>query len=42
MVCDDFALPWGRLRIRLRAAGFIDTKTCAVSETRTATRFQRR
>lgn len=35
-------LPEATLRSRLRAAGFIDTKTCAVSETRTATRFQRR
>jgi hypothetical protein len=30
------------LRTRLRAAGFIDTKSCTVSEIRAATRFQRR
>ena len=36
------ALPEATLRSRLREAGFIDTKSCAVSQTRSATRFQRR
>ena len=35
-------LPEATLRSRLRDAGFIDTKSCAVSQTRSATRFQRR
>ena len=35
-------LPEATLRSRLRDAGFIDTKSCSVSQTRSATRFQRR
>lgn len=35
-------LPEASLRSRLRDAGFTDTKSCAVSQIRSATRFQRR
>lgn len=35
-------LPESALRTRLRLAGYVDTKSCAVSETHSATRFHRR